>query len=222
MLLAVDTSTKIMGVALYTESSVLGEMIWQSDNYHTVELAPAIQQLLARCEKRAADLQALAVATGPGSYTGLRIGLAVAKGMALGLKIPLIGVPSLDIVAAAQPVSRADLICVLHAGRGRLAAGWYAAKEGAWHLQKPLEVLAAEELVKRITKRTIIAGELTAEEQRTLARRYRNTILASPAFALRRPSFLAELAWKRWQNGESDDPALLAPTYLHGNEESVL
>ncbi len=114
MLLAVDTSTKIMGIALYTETGVLGEMIWQSNNYHTVELAPAIQQLLARCEKRADDLQVLAAAIGPGSFTGLRIGLAVIKGMALGLKIPVIGIPSLDVVAAAQPVVNADLAAVLH------------------------------------------------------------------------------------------------------------
>ena len=220
MLLAVDTSTKILGIALYTETGVLGEMIWQSNNYHTVELAPAIQQLLARCEKRADDLQVLAAAIGPGSFTGLRIGLAVIKGMALGLKIPVIGIPSLDIVAAAQPVVNADLATVLHAGREQLAVGWYAAEEGVWKQQGNLEVLGAEELVKRINKRTIISGELTAEEQRILARRYRNVILASPAFAIRRPSFLAELAWKRWQNNDTDDPASLAPLYLHSDEET--
>ncbi len=219
MLLAVDTSTKTMGVALYTETGVLGEMIWQSDNYHTVELAPAIAQLLSRCEKRPSDLQVLAAAIGPGSFTGLRIGLAVIKGMALGLKIPVIGVPSLDVVAAAQPVINADLAAVLHAGRGRLAVGWYAAEEGVWTPQGPLEVLSADELVKRINKRTLISGELTAEEQRILARRYRNVVLASPAFAIRRPSFVAELAWKRWQNHDTDDPATLAPMYLHSGEE---
>ncbi|MEM5776330.1 MAG: tRNA (adenosine(37)-N6)-threonylcarbamoyltransferase complex dimerization subunit type 1 TsaB [Anaerolineaceae bacterium] len=219
MLLAVDTSTKTMGVALYTETGVLGEMIWQSDNYHTVELAPAIEQLLHRCEKRPADLQALAAAVGPGSFTGIRIGLAVIKGMALGLKIPIVGISSLDVVAAAQPVVNADLAAVLHAGRGRLAVGWYTAEDGAWKAQGSLEVLAADELVKRITKRTVISGELTAEEQRILARRYRNVVLASPAFAIRRPSFLAELAWKRWQNGDTDDPAALAPLYLHSGEE---
>lgn len=219
MLLAVDTSTRTMGIALYAETGVLGEMVWQSDNYHTVELAPAIQQLLTRCERRPTDLQALAVATGPGSFTGLRIGLAVIKGMALGLKIPVIGIPSLDVVAAAQPVLNADLVAVLHAGRGHLAVGWFLPIEGKWKQQGNLEVLRADELVKRITKRTIISGELTAEEQRTLARRYRNVTLATPAFSIRRPSFLAELAWQRWQNNDTDDLASLAPQYLHSGEE---
>ena len=106
MLLAVDTSTRWIGLALYNESQVLGEFIWQTHNFHTVELAPALEQLLERCKAAPKDLQALAVALGPGSFTSLRIGLAAVKGMALGLKIPIIGIPSLDIVAFSQPVKR--------------------------------------------------------------------------------------------------------------------
>jgi tRNA threonylcarbamoyladenosine biosynthesis protein TsaB len=219
MLLAVDTSTKTMGIALYTETNVLGEMVWQSNNYHTVELAPAIQQLLVRCEVLPAEIRALGVALGPGSFTGLRIGLALVKGMAQGLKIPVIGIPSLDVVAAAQPVTETIMAAVLHAGRGRLATGWYFAEDGIWKRQGSPEVMTPEELAKRIHKRTLICGELTEDEQRTLARKYRNVILASPARSIRRPSYLAELAWQRWQNNEIDDTASLAPLYLHMGEE---
>ena len=58
---------------------------------------------------------------GPGSFTGLRIGLALAKGMALARHLPVIGVPTLDILAAAQPVREENLVAILLAGRGRLA-----------------------------------------------------------------------------------------------------
>jgi tRNA threonylcarbamoyladenosine biosynthesis protein TsaB len=218
MLLAVDTSTKTIGIALYTETSVLGEMVWHSNNYHTVELAPAIQQLLAHCQVLPGSIRALGVALGPGSYTGLRIGLALVKGMAQGLKIPVIGIPSLDVLAVSQPVTETIMAAVLHAGRGRLATGWYFAEEGIWKRQGSPEVLTPAELAKRIHKRTLICGELTADEQRTLARKYRNVILASPAQSIRRPSYLAELAWQRWQNNETDDPASLAPIYLHTDE----
>src|SRR5512142_1346094 len=104
MLLAVDTSTSWIGLALYDGVRVLGEMTWQSPSHHTVELSPGINELMQRCNVRTTDLQALGVAIGPGSFTALRIGLSVVKGMALALRIPVIGIPTLDALAAAQPV----------------------------------------------------------------------------------------------------------------------
>src|SRR5512138_2408534 len=99
MLLAVDTSTTWIGLALYDGMRVLGEMTWQSKNHHTVELSPGINELLNRCGVTTANLGALGVAIGPGSFTSLRIGLAMVKGMALALRIPVVGVPTLDVLA---------------------------------------------------------------------------------------------------------------------------
>src|SRR5512140_3265452 len=104
MLLAIDTSTQWMGLALFDGIQVISETIWQTHSHHTIELAPAIQQLMGRCAVQPGYLQALGVALGPGSFTSLRIGLAVAKGMALALHLPVVGVPTLDILAQAQPV----------------------------------------------------------------------------------------------------------------------
>jgi len=218
MLLAIDTSTRMVGLALYDGFQVLSETIWQSHDYHTVELAPAVADLLARCGIQAADLKVLAVALGPGSFTGLRIGLALVKGMALAGKLPLVGVPSLDILAAAQPVREGHLAAVLRAGRGRLAVGWYHPVAGAWQPSRPLQVLTAPELSEHIQEPTLVCGELGEEEQRLLGRKRKNVTLASPAQSLRRPAWLAELGWKRWLAGRTDDPTSLAPIYLHYNE----
>jgi len=79
MLLALDTSTRMVGLALYNGVQVLSETVWLSRDFHTVELAPAIASMLTRSEIKTTDLSALAVAIGPGSFTGLRIGLAFAK-----------------------------------------------------------------------------------------------------------------------------------------------
>jgi tRNA threonylcarbamoyladenosine biosynthesis protein TsaB len=95
MLLAIDTSTQTMGIALYNEPTVIGEMMWVTASHHTVELAPAVEDLLRHCSVQVMDLQAIAVALGPGSFTSLRIGLALAKGMSLSLHIPVIGIPIL-------------------------------------------------------------------------------------------------------------------------------
>jgi tRNA threonylcarbamoyladenosine biosynthesis protein TsaB len=219
VLLAIDTSTRNVGIAIYDGIQVLSETIWASRDYHTIELAPAIAENLTRAGLEIQNLKILAVAKGPGSFTGLRIGLAVAKGIALACHLPIIGIPTLDIVAESQPVSPGlPLACVLQAGRGRLVVGWYTANDDRWQLNPPIEIMDPQKLSRHIHEPTLVCGELNEEQQHALARKYKNVILASPAHSIRRPSLLAELAWKRWQSGDVDDPVTLSPTYLHPGE----
>ena len=219
MLLAVDTSTTWIGLALYDGVRVLGEVTWQSKNHHTVELTPAVHDLMGRCGVRSGDLQALAAALGPGSFTSLRIGLALVKGMALALRIPVIGVPTLDALVAGQPVRDTPLAALLQAGRGRLALVWYEAVDGCWQARSEPQIITAEELVLQLNKPTLVVGELNAAERQVLSRRRKNAIMVSPAQSMRRPSYLAELAWKRFQDGQVDDVVSLSPIYLHVAEE---
>jgi tRNA threonylcarbamoyladenosine biosynthesis protein TsaB len=217
-LLALDTSTRQVGLALYDGIQVLGEFLWTSPDYHTVELAPAVEVLLARTGVAAADLGAVGVALGPGSFTGLRIGLALAKGLALAQNIPLVGIPTLDALAAAHSIQPYPMAAILQAGRGRLAVGWYKSSEGSWAVENCFEVLTPDELIDRIQSPTLVCGELTEDERLLLSRHKKNVKLLSPAASMRRASFLAELAWRRWQAGQLDDPAGLSPIYLHYNE----
>jgi tRNA threonylcarbamoyladenosine biosynthesis protein TsaB len=215
MLLAVDTSTLWVGLALYDGERVISEETWLSQNHHSVELAPALSSLIKRSGVSARSLSALAVALGPGSFTSLRIGLAFVKGLALALHLPIIGVPTLDILAVAQPVREQPLVAVLQAGRGRLVLGWYRSQSNHWQPSSEPEISTAEELAQSIRKQTLVCGELSGEERQLLARKRKNVILASPAQSLRRPAFLAEIAWERWQAGQVDEPISLAPIYLH-------
>ena len=215
MLLAIDTSTRTVGIAIYDGVQVLCENTWASHDYHPVELAPAVKDTLARAGVDIQNLKLLAVATGPGSFTGLRIGMALAKGIALARRLPIIGIPTLEIVAESQPVSPGfSLAAILQAGRGRLAVGWYLPTDTSWQLQPPIEVMDVAKLSQKIHTPTIVCGELTEAQQNTLARKYKNVLLVSPAHSVRRPALLAELAWKRWMAGESDDPATISPTYI--------
>jgi tRNA threonylcarbamoyladenosine biosynthesis protein TsaB len=207
-----------MGVALYDGARVLGEAVWTSGDRHTVELAPAVVEILRHCGAGVSDVEAVAVATGPGSFTGLRIGLALAKGLAMARRLPVIGVPTLDVLAAAQPVQQVPMAAVLQAGRGRLAVGWYHVESGSWLSDENITVLEITTLSQRIQRPTLVCGELTYDERHILARKHKNVILASPAQSLRRPSFLAELAWQRWRSGQVDDPVTMAPIYLHVGE----
>jgi tRNA threonylcarbamoyladenosine biosynthesis protein TsaB len=216
VLLAIDTSTRIVGLALYDGIQVLSESSWSSIDYHTVELAPAVAEALKKASLTNDEtLGALAVALGPGSFTGLRIGMALAKGLALARHLPIIGVPTLDILAAAQSVQPKRLAAVLRAGRGRLAVGWYEAQNNNWKRVQDIEVCTPEELAYRIDQPTTICGELSEAERIFFNRDQPNVELASPAKSLRRCGFLAELAWQRWKAGLVDNPASLSPIYLH-------
>jgi len=224
MLLAIDTSTAQTGLALYDGVRVAAELVWTSRLNHTRELAPALSGLLERAGAKVDALQAIGVAIGPGSFTSLRVGLAFAKGLGLARGLPLVGVPTLDVVAAAVPVAidpstgsgqSHRLAAVLQAGRGRLALVWYRPSEGGWQAEGPAQVTTAEELSEKIRRPTLVCGELSEDERHRLGRKFKNVRIASPAQCVRRPGLLAELAWARWQAGQIDSPAALAPVYLH-------
>ncbi len=221
MILAVDTSTQAMGVAVYHQDALMGELTWSTSNHHSVELAPAVQFLLQRCKCAPQDLELLAVATGPGSFTSLRIGLAFIKGMSLSLRIPVIGIPTLDITAAGVPLNNElPLVTVLQVGRSRLAAGRYAVLPQAamWKATDACEMMDFETLAGQFKKPTLVCGELTKTQRAALARKKKNVILSAPSDAVRRPAHLAELAFKRWRAGDVDDSANLAPIYLQVND----
>jgi tRNA threonylcarbamoyladenosine biosynthesis protein TsaB len=123
----------------------------------------------------------------------------------------------LDIYAASQPGSKLPLLTAIQAGRGRLAVGWYKSTKNGWQAKGPARVAPVDGLIEEIETPSILCGEFTAEERRRLANEA-NIKLASPAQSMRRPSLLAELAWRRWQKDETDDEATLAPIYLHTAE----
>ena len=214
MLIALDTSTSWISLALYDGTYVRYEATWESQHHHTVELAPAIEKLFHQTGTNHSDLTGLAAAIGPGSFTSLRIGLAFAKGMSLALNIPVVGVPSLDVIAAAQPLDERPMLAVLHAGRRRLAYATYKVEGDAWVAQDEPSVADARELVRTIEKPTLICGELSREDRTIIGRRWKNAIIAPPERCLRRAGFLAALGWARILAGDSDDPVSLTPIYL--------
>lgn len=218
MLLAVDTSTAQVGLAVYDGAQIIAEYAWRSSQRHTVELAPAVAELLARSGLTMDDIRALGVALGPGSFTSLRVGLSLVKGLALARHLPLIGISTLDILAGAQPASKLPLLVAIQAGRSKLAIGWYKSSKNGWQPRGLAEVVPIQALMYEIKTPSIVCGEFSAEERQYLAKDELNVHLTSPAQSVRRPAVLAELAWARWQKGEVDDEASLAPIYLHTAE----
>lgn len=218
MLLALDTSTPQIGLALYDGARIVAEHLWVSKARHTIELAPAVAQMLSQTGTDISQVAAIGVAIGPGSFTSLRVGLAFGKGLAMSRSLPLVGIPTLDILAAQVAVDTSrPLACVLAAGRGRLALGWYKAQNNGWQATGSANVTTAEAVAAEVTSPALLTGELTAAERQLLIKN-ENILLASPAASARRPGILAELAFRRWQAGQTDPAASLAPIYLHIGE----
>jgi tRNA threonylcarbamoyladenosine biosynthesis protein TsaB len=211
-LLAVDTSTKVASVALYDGVSVRAETTWESPRRHTVELAPRVAAML---ETDVAALTGLAVALGPGSFTGLRIGLALVKGLAMARGLPLVGVPTLDVTVSPVRRQRGTLYATLQAGRGRICLAPYRWRRQGWQRVGEMTVSTWEALVDEAEEGAIFCGELDANGLAALAGRTLKTTIVPAAQRLRRAGYLAELAWQRLAQGEWDDPATLQPIYLH-------
>ncbi|MGG5254744.1 tRNA (adenosine(37)-N6)-threonylcarbamoyltransferase complex dimerization subunit type 1 TsaB [Neobacillus sp. SM06] len=125
-ILAIDTSNNPLGVALVEEDKVLGEYITNLKKNHSIRIMPAIQTLMNECEKEPKDLTKIVVAKGPGSYTGVRIGVTIAKTLAWSLNIPLVGVSSLEILAAGTGrYFNGSVSPLFDARRGQVYTGLY-------------------------------------------------------------------------------------------------
>jgi len=216
MLLAIDTATKFAGIALYDGDAILLEQSWRSNQNHTVELMPSIVRALAQQETTVWDLRGLAVALGPGSFTGLRIGLSVAKGIAYVTGKPLLGIPTLDILGYACAQQDMRTCAVIQAGRGRYCTATYRRSQHAWERLDEYRILSEPQLIATLESPTLVCGELTPSLRDALQQQSEvQAFVASPAGCLRRAGYLAELGWQRLQRGERDNLATLSPIYLH-------
>ena len=215
MLLAIDTASRNISIALHDGNTVIAEHTWRTANHHTVELPPALDSMFRQVGKSPAELSALAVMVGPGSYTGLRIGMSLAKGIALSATpvLPLIGVSTLDVTAFPQPHRAEFLYAIAQAGRGRVNAVLYRWCEDGWCAQGQPVVVTFQGLVAQVTEPTQFAGEIDGAGREVLASAGKNVIIAEPALNLRRAGFLAEIAYRRFRAGDISPAAELAPTY---------
>jgi len=213
MLLAVDTSTNRAGIALY-DGEVLHESVWQAGRDHGRLLMPAVEDAMRRLGCTPADLTAIAAARGPGSYTGLRVGLATATGLSVALGIPAYGVGSLDVLAAGLPVWDRPVRAVLAAGRGRFATAQFEPTGHGFVQVGEVMGVTLESLLRLVVERCAIVGDLDIEGRTQLAALGEHVWVAPPALSVRRPAVLAEIAWQMARQGRPPGPDAGEPIYL--------
>lgn len=196
--LAIDTSTGQAGIALAAPDGAYVHS-WPADRAQTTTVLPEIDRMVSAAGMQPVDITGLVVATGPGTFTGLRVGLAIAKGIVVATGVPLVGIPTLDIVFAAHPDE--DIVAVLPAGRGRVV--WQRRGEAPVNASMPEFIEAMAGLR--------VAGELAPDQQVMLEQA---GIDFQPEH--REPYVLLQMGEAKLSAGEVDDPVTLEPTYLHG------
>jgi tRNA threonylcarbamoyladenosine biosynthesis protein TsaB len=215
MLLAIDTATHFAGLALYGQGQVWAEEIWYSAMTHTVELMSRIQRILSTQQVAVEALAGIGVSLGPGSFTGLRIGLAAAKGMALPYRLPLIGVSTLDVVAYPHQEAGQPVWAIIQAGRGRIGVACYDRAEGEWTQTVAPTLTTFEGLCDLAAEPAVFTGEIDDQAASLLRERLgQAATIPSPSLRVRRMACLAELAVARLARNDVDDLATLAPIYL--------
>ncbi len=213
MELSIDTASEMASVAVSQEGRLVAEITWLCRRNHTVELLPTVEKLLGQARIKPADITAVFVCLGPGMYTGLRVGISTAQGLAYALGIPTMGAGRLELDAYPHAAFPGPIIAVHRAGRGELA--WAAYRSGPWRELRPPRLSGPEAIARAVRRRTLIVGEVDDSLAGYLreATKGRATVLTGAA-NLRRAASLAELAFKRLESGGGMSPALLRPIYL--------
>ncbi|HZT97090.1 MAG TPA: tRNA (adenosine(37)-N6)-threonylcarbamoyltransferase complex dimerization subunit type 1 TsaB [Chloroflexota bacterium] len=159
--LALESSTVYASVAI-TDDEPLFVQSWLAGRDHSRTLAPSVQHALAACAMEPRDLDGIAVSVGPGSYTGIRVGMSLAKGMALPLGLPLAGVSTLYVLALACGSSSGPICPVVPAGAGHVAIAVYA---GPWPLQEdmPARSVSFAEAASLIPNGALLCGPGAAD-----------------------------------------------------------
>jgi tRNA threonylcarbamoyladenosine biosynthesis protein TsaB len=212
MELSIDTASETASIALSSGGELIAEESWQCERNHTVEVLPAIDSLISDHNAGNEDLSAIFVSIGPGMYTGLRVGIAIAKGIARAKDLPLVGVGRLELDTYPHRDFDGQIVAVHNARRGEFA--WAAYCDNPWREVAPPQIATPDALAVAITEPTLFVGEVSD----TLAETLRNALGASatikPTPTLGRAAALAALGYRRLQESDEHEPALVAPLYL--------
>ena len=214
MELAIDTSTDSCSIGLSQQGEMIAELTWHSGQSHTVELVPNVVSLLNQNKTSPQSLTAVFVAKGPGSFNGLRVGISTAKGLALALNIPLVGISTLEVEAYPFAFTRLPLCPIHNAGRGEIATALYQQADD-WHCLAEEHITTVDALCQQIKRKTLFCGEIPPSVIERLQQKLdTRAIIPDAAARLRHATSLTALGWQRLNRGNIDNPATLQPLYL--------
>ncbi len=221
-LLAIETATAQLGVAVLDGERVLASYELLAEHPHAAELPVAVTRVLSAAHLTLPQVDAIAIDIGPGSFTGLRIGLAFVKALAFSLKKPVLGVPSLDVLVSNLPCVTGLACPVLDAKQKNVYTARYALEAGQTKRLTEYLLGPLEQMVSRVSSEPVIfLGDACAVYRDRLVAQCPQARFAASEFWLPRAASLGRLALARLERGETDDPRRLVPLYLYPQDCSV-
>ena len=217
LILAFETSAKAASVALLEENKLLGESYQNTGLTHSQTLMVMAEDLLKQCGKTVGDVTAVAVAEGPGSFTGVRIGVAAAKGFAWGGKLPCYGVSTLEAMAESFGAWQGYVCPCMDARRSQVYNALFYVNQGNMERVSPDRAIALAELaqeLKTLEGPIFLVGDGAALAHRTLADQIPSLVLPPEHRQHQRATGVALAAAKKQAAGESGDGNALTPNYL--------
>ncbi len=189
---------------------------------HTTRLMPALDRMLKDSSIGKDQLSGIAVSIGPGSFTGLRIGLATAKGLAMGLEIPLVGVPTLDALARNVPYAKYQVCPILDARKKEIYVSLFRYENDELVRQTPDRVMPPDDLIKQIHEKTIFLGDAVDVYRDFIFEKLGDLALFAPdAQHLPRAAIIAEMGLQKLMSGQLLDVASAEPVYIRPSDAEL-
>ena len=216
IVLSIDSSSKVATVALLNDDTLLGEYVINDKREHSVLLMPMIENLLKDCELTINDIDGFVVSKGPGSFTGLRIGMATVKGLSFGANKPYISLSSLDGLAYSISYFNGIICPIMDALRENVYTALYKNEDGEFKNimePTPMELPDLLEMLKEKNEEVIFTGDGLLKHKEYIKENFTNAKFAPNHVSLTRASSIGELGLNLLKQGIKDDPNS-APVYL--------
>ena len=224
-ILAIDTATQVSSVAVASEKRLFAELTMQARLTHSETLLPHIEQVIRMAGVKKKELEGIAVSIGPGSFTGLRIGLATAKSMAYALGLPLVGVSTLEALAWHYPVPGVRLMPLLDAQKGNAYRQSFRWEQGKLQVLEDISVESLPNILascREMDEQIILLGDVIPQKVAGKLELPGNVTLAPAHTVMPRAACVAMLGLRELAAGHEGNVMDMEPVYIRRSEAEVL
>lgn len=223
-ILAIETASQVSSVAVLKAGRLAAEITMQGRLTHSETLMPHVKSVLQMAGTEQRDVSGIAVSIGPGSFTGLRIGLAAAKAMAYAWDVPLVGISTLDVLAMHFPVPGVTVLPIIDAQKGNAYTAPFLFSDGVMQAHAAIAVKPIEQILEEVgqlKEEVILLGDAVRKIKKDAALPA-HVHLAPAHMRMPRAACVAMLGAMRLSRGEADNVMNLEPVYIRRSEAEVL
>mgnify|MGYP006283211027 CR=1 FL=1 len=226
LILTIDSSTKVGSVSLINDEKLIAENLLNLQLNHSPRLMPAVVDVLEKSDYTKHDLDGIGVTVGPGSFTGTRIGVAAAKSLAQSLELPIVGISTLEVLAAGLKYVNGYICPMIDARRQRVFSSLYqgAGQQGEFAAQTTESLLELDDLLAELAEieaEIYFVGQIVSEYKGQIEAKINQPKFIEHSFSLPRAGALGDLALAKLQAGQEDDLYALQPNYLKRSQAEI-